>query len=260
MNPKKKHLLPTLIMDSDHESVQEFAHQHAGSSRKPIDQAVSLYYAVRDEIRYNPYTFELSVNGLKASTTLAVGEAWCVPKAALLAACCRLMGIPARLGFADVRNHLSTKRLREQMKTDVFHWHGYTATYLDGKWVKSTPAFNVELCEKFRLRTLDFDGQNDSIYHPFDLDGNKHMDYIQFRGEYDDVPLEEMQESFKKLNRSISFVTEDANLPFTIYSDSSLNYCIQQRSSSIHTQIPICPPSGCLQAAEGPSCIRSCRA
>ena len=121
MNPTKQHLLPTPIIDSDHESVQEFAHQHVGISRKPIDQTVNLYYAVRDGIRYNPYKFDLSVKCLKASTTLAVGEAWCVPKAALLAACCRLMGIPARLGFADVRNHLSTKRMREQMKTDVFH-------------------------------------------------------------------------------------------------------------------------------------------
>jgi len=121
------------------------------------------------------------------------------------------MGIPARVGFADVRNHLSTERMREQMKTDVFHWHGYTAIYLGGKWVKSTPAFNIELCKKFRLRTLDFDGQNDSIYHPFDLDGNKHMDYILFRGEYDDVPLEEMQESFKDLYSSFSFATEGSN-------------------------------------------------
>jgi hypothetical protein len=101
--------------------------------------------------------------------------------------------------------------MREHMKTDVFHWHGYTTIHLGGKWVKATPAFNIELCEKFRLRTLDFDGQTDSIYHPFDLDGNRHMDYIRFRGEYDDVPLEEMQAFFKKLFHTTSFVTSDAN-------------------------------------------------
>ncbi len=102
MKPKKQHLQPTPIIDSDHETVQAFTHQHVGSSGSPTDQAVSLYYAVRDRIRYNPYRFELSVSGLKASTTLAVGEAWCIPKAALLAACCRVMGIPARVGYADV--------------------------------------------------------------------------------------------------------------------------------------------------------------
>ncbi len=211
MNQNDQHLRPTPIIDSDHEAVQAFAHQHAGNSGNSIDQAVSLYYAVRDGIRYNPYKFDLTINGLKASTTLAEGEAWCVPKAALLAACCRVMDIPARVGYADVRNHLSTKRMREAMQTDVFHWHGYTTIFLGGKWVKATPAFNVELCEKFRLRTLDFDGQNDSIYHPFDLDGNRHMDYILFRGEYDDVPLEEMQETFEEVYNRLSSSTVAAS-------------------------------------------------
>ena len=211
MNQNQQHLQPTPIIDSDHKAVQAFARQHAVKSGNPVDQAVSLYYVVRDGIRYNPYKFELTVNGLKASTTLVEGEAWCVPKAALLAACCRVMGIPARVGYADVRNHLSTKRMREYMKTDIFHWHGYTTIYLNGKWVKATPAFNVELCDKFRLRTLEFDGQNDSIYHPFDLDGNKHMDYILFRGEYDDVPLEEIQDTFRDVYNRLSEQTIQAN-------------------------------------------------
>ncbi|SHK93374.1 Transglutaminase-like superfamily protein [Desulfatibacillum alkenivorans DSM 16219] len=209
MNPQKEHLQPTPIINSDHESVIAFARENAGKSDNPVDQAVSLYYAVRDGIRYNPYKFVLTVEGLKASTTLEVGEAWCVPKAALLAACCRVMGIPARVGYADVRNHLSTKRMREQMQTNVFHWHGYNTIYLNGKWVKATPAFNVELCEKFRLRTLEFDGENDSIYHPFDLDGNKHMDYINFRGEYDDVPLAEMIKTFQGLYGEDAFANVD---------------------------------------------------
>lgn len=211
MNPTKQHLQATPIIDSDHESVRAFTHRHAGPSTQPTEQAVSLYYAVRDRIRYNPYTFDLILQSIKASTTLERGEAWCSPKAALLAACCRVLGIPARVGFADVRNHLSTARMREQMKTDVFHWHGYTSIHLDGKWLKATPAFNIELCEKFHLKALDFDGQNDSLYHPFDLDGNKFMDYIRFRGEYDDVPLEEMRLSLESLYGMHSFVTEGAD-------------------------------------------------
>ena len=211
MKPQKEHLQATAIINSDHESVIAFARDHAGSSSNPVDQAISLYYAVRDGIRYNPYKFILTVEGLKASTTLEVGEAWCVPKAALLAACCRVIGIPARVGYADVQNHLSTKRMREQMQTDIFHWHGYNTIYLNEKWVKATPAFNVELCEKFRLRTLEFDGENDSIYHPFDLDGNKHMDYINFRGEYDDVPLDEMIKTFQGLYGEEAFANQNAD-------------------------------------------------
>ena len=211
MEPRPEHLRSTAIIDSDHEAVREFAFRHAGSSSNQTDQAVRLYYAVRDGIRYNPYLFDLTVDGLKASTTLEAGESWCVPKAALLAACCRVLGMPTQVGFADVRNHLSTERMREKMKTDIFHWHGYTSIYLNRKWVKATPAFNLELCEKFRLKPLEFNGQEDSIFHSWDLDGHRHMEYLHFRGDYDDVPLEEMRESFAEILGSLEPSLKDAD-------------------------------------------------
>ncbi len=211
MSQGDSQLKSTLIIDFDHESVQTFIDKHTIAPGNHIDQAVHFYYAVRDGIRYNPYTFELTVNGLKASTTIEAGEAWCIPKAALLAACCRAKGIPARLGFADVRNHLSTARMREQMQTDIFKWHGYTAIYLEGKWVKATPAFNIELCDKFRFKPLEFDGKNDSIYHPFDQEGNKHMEYLKFRGEFDDVPLEQIRVTLTKDIEHLRFTDEDAD-------------------------------------------------
>ena len=189
-------LRPTPFVDSDHPKVTEFSNRHTEGAQTDLGRAVKLYYAVRDGIRYDPYNLVLTVEGMRASTTLAIGRAWCVPKAALLAACCRSLGIPARLGFADVRNHLSTARLREVLGTDVFYFHGYTAIELGGTWVKATPAFNIELCEKFRIQPLDFDGTKDSIYHPFDLEGRKHMEYLRFRGEHDDVPLDEMMAVF----------------------------------------------------------------
>lgn len=189
-------LKPSPIVNFDDPAVAEFAKKNSGISSDPAARAVALYYAVRDGIRYDPYSLEMSVEGLRASTTLATGRGWCVAKAILLAACCRCILIPARLGFADVRNHLSTERMRQAMKTDIFYWHGYTAIYINGNWVKATPAFNVELCEKFRLKPLEFDGQHDSLYHPFDLSGNKHMEYIRYRGEFEDVPVEQITETF----------------------------------------------------------------
>jgi hypothetical protein len=84
------------------------------------------------------------------------------------------------------------------MNTDVFYWHGYTAIQLGGKWVKATPAFNIELCEKFRIKPLEFDGSQDSIYHPFDLEGRKHMEYLRFHDEYDDLPLDDIMAAFLK--------------------------------------------------------------
>jgi transglutaminase-like putative cysteine protease len=189
-------LNPTPYIDSDHPSVVEFAERHAQGVQNDIERAVKLYYAVRDGVRYDPYSLALTVEGLRASTTVESQRGWCVPKAIMLAACCRAQGIPARLGFADVRNHLSTERLRRFLGTDVFYYHGYTAIELGGKWVKATPAFNIELCEKFRIKPLDFDGTEDSIYHPFDLEGRKHMEYLRFHGEYDDMPLDQMVACF----------------------------------------------------------------
>lgn len=190
-------LKPSAIVDGDHPAVRSFAAEHSGGS-DARGRAVALYYAVRDGFRYDPYALDLTPQGVSASRVLALGHGWCVTKAVLLAAACRALGIPARLGYADVRNHLSTERMRRTMRTDVFYWHGYTAILLDGRWVKATPAFNLSLCEKFRLQPLEFDGREDSIYHPFDLAGNRHMEYLNFRGEFADVPLDEMRATFAR--------------------------------------------------------------
>lgn len=187
----------TAFMDFDHPAVKAFALDHAkGESDR--ERAVSLYYAVRDGFRYDPYQFDVSVAGLRASTVLAQGHGWCVNKAVLLAAVCRAVGIPARLGFADVRNHLSTERMRQSMDTDIFFYHGYTDILVDGEWRKATPAFNVELCDKFGLFPLEFDGVSDSIYHSFDKSGQRHMEYIRFRGEFADVPLQDILDTFDR--------------------------------------------------------------
>lgn len=192
------YLQPSPVVDFDNSTVAEFAKANAGDSADPGERAVNLYYAVRDGVRYDPYSIDLSIAGLRASTTLHSRRGWCVAKAVLLAACCRTLGIPARLGFADVRNHLTTQRMRELMKTDIFFWHGYTSIWLNGSWIKATPAFNIGLCERFRLRPLDFDGKSDSIYHPFDLEGKKHMEYLTYRGELADVPIDRIEETFRR--------------------------------------------------------------
>lgn len=192
------YLAPATIVDSDHPEVQAYAHAHMGERDDPTARAIALYYAIRDGIRYDGYEIDLTPRGLSASEALRRGRGWCVSKAVLLAACCRIAGVPARLGYADVRNHLSTARMRDLMGTDVFHWHGYTDLYLNDRWVKATPAFNIELCQRFRLKPLEFDGREDSIYHPFDEDGNRHMEYLRYRGEFADVPLAQIREDFAR--------------------------------------------------------------
>lgn len=189
-------LAPTALIDSTHPEVRAFAERH-GRGASGTERAIALYYAVRDGFRYDPYRIDLRPEGMRASSVLAAGYGWCVPKAALLAAVARAAGIPARVGYADVRNHLSTERMRATMSTDVFIWHGYTELWLEDAWRKSTPAFNVELCERFGLHPLEFDGRGDSIYHPFDRAGNRHMEYLQDRGSFAEVPLERIVGDFR---------------------------------------------------------------
>jgi transglutaminase-like putative cysteine protease len=193
-----QYLHPGTFIDSDHPSILALVDSLIDPQDDDISKAVTLYYRVRDGLRYNPYNIALTPAGYLASATLAAGEGWCVPKALVLAALCRAAGIPARVGYADVRNHLSTERLRQAMQTDIFYFHGYTSLYLNGRWVKATPAFNIELCEKFGLRPLEFNGLEDSLYHEFDMEGNRHMEYLKDRGEYLDLPFDELMAVMRK--------------------------------------------------------------
>ena len=210
-------LAPTPVVDADHPRVVEFAESRAAGATDPRERAVRLYHAVRDEIRYDPYAPASTVATIRASATLETRRAWCVPKAVLLAAACRALGIPARLGFADVRNHLSTARMRERMQTEIFYWHGYTSILVaDGgtRWVKATPAFNLELCDKFGFLPLEFDGEADSLYHPFDREGHRHMEYVHERGEFDDLPLDAMQATFAEKYPNMAFDVRDEGADF----------------------------------------------
>jgi transglutaminase-like putative cysteine protease len=177
--------------------VVDFAKNHV-KGKNLREKAVSLYYAVRDEIRYNPFVDFSNDAVFRGSHCLETGQGFCIGKAALYAACARASGIPARVGFADVKNHLTTPALRARMGTDLFVYHGFTEVELDGRWVKATPAFNLELCKRFKVKPLEFDGREDSIFHPFDEEDRRHMEYLRLRGSFADVPVEEIKRAFRE--------------------------------------------------------------
>jgi transglutaminase-like putative cysteine protease len=187
---------PADLIDSGHPEIVAFADRTAGGG-DARERALRLYYAVRDGLRYDPYNTPLRREAYRASATLAAGHGFCINKAGVMAAACRAAGIPARVGYADVRNHMTTRRLTEFMGSDVFYYHGYTQVWLDGRWVKATPAFNKELTEKFGLKPLEWDGVADSIYHPFDKSGRRHMEYLAYRGAFADIPFAEIHAAFR---------------------------------------------------------------
>jgi transglutaminase-like putative cysteine protease len=191
-------LQSTEFIDSDSDNIRNFAEETARTFPSQLDKAVALYYRVRDGIRYTPYLDFGEPEMYRASSVLRNGYGFCISKASLLAACGRALEIPSRVGFADVTNHLNTPRLREINGGDLMRWHAFTEFYLRGGWVKATPAFNLELCTRFRVKPLEFNGREDSIFHPFDADERKHMEYVHERGSFADVPFAAIIATYKK--------------------------------------------------------------
>lgn len=193
----RAYLEPGRFVDSDHPEVRAFARIAAADAADATQKAVRLYYAVRDGIPYDAYYVGEEPRFFRASDCLRTGRGFCIPKAALLAAAGRAVGIPTRVGYADVRNHLTTRKLLELVGGDLFVWHGLTEFYLEGRWVKATPAFNLSLCERFGVRPLEFDGRHDSLFHEYDRAGRRHMEYVAQRGSYPDVPYETILAAFR---------------------------------------------------------------
>lgn len=196
-------LAPGTFIDSDSPPVTTFATQAIAGLADPRAAILRLYAVVRDTIVYDPYVNFADPANYQASGVLAAGRGFCIGKSALLAASARVIGIPARVGFADVRNHLTSPRLYEKTKTDVFLWHSYTELYLSGRWVKATPAFDRALCDRINLQPLEFDGSTDSLFQPFDQVGRRHMEYLRDHGTFADVPFDTIRAEFLTMYPSL---------------------------------------------------------
>jgi transglutaminase-like putative cysteine protease len=188
--PNPIYLAPTEIIDSTHPKIRNYAMTVVGTSSDTLERAIRLYLAVRDGIRYDPYTPFHRPEHYRASWVLERGRAFCIPKVSLLCALGRACHIPSRVGFATVKNHLATKQLIDFLGSNVFVYHGFVEFHLEGKWVKATPAFNRELCEKHQVEPLEFNGREDSLFHPYNQENRKYMEYVKYHGTYSDIPVE----------------------------------------------------------------------
>jgi transglutaminase-like putative cysteine protease len=195
-----QYLSSTEIIDSDNQFIIDYAADVLKNTEDdPISKAIKLYYAVRDDIWYDPYLPFYRPEHYRASHVLKKGRAFCIGKASLLCALGRVCGIPSRVGFATVRNHLATRQLIEFLGTDLFVYHGFVEFFLADNWVKATPAFNIELCRKHRVLPLEFNGREDSIFHPFNTDKKQFMEYVDDHGTYVDIPVDEIVIGWEKI-------------------------------------------------------------
>lgn len=178
------YLSPAEFIDSDHRSITALAAELCVDTDGERAAARAIYRFVRD-LTYEGDDFE-DPEIFRASSVLAAGHGYCVSKASLGVALARAAGIPARIGFADVRNHLASARLLHAFGTDTFAWHGYVELHLDGSWVKASPTFDPETCGRAGVPLLEFDGVHDALLQAFD--GDRSMDYIKWHGSFHDVP------------------------------------------------------------------------
>ena len=193
----EEYLSPAKFIDSDHPLIIEFTKKHTSKNASDIENAVALYKAVRDDIAYTPYWDFNDPETFRASNCLKTTKGMCQSKAAFLAATARVANIPSRIGFADVVNHLSSQKFLDLLGTNVFRWHAYTDLFLDGKWVKSTPSFDTELCKAFNVPPLEFNGVDDSLFQSMNSDDQKFMEYIADHGTYADIPHAQIIGEFK---------------------------------------------------------------
>ena len=179
-----------------------------GDATTQRDKAVKLFYAVRDGIKYNPWVEAYKIETNIVSRIIEYGQGYCVQKAIVLIALARHEGIPARLGLADIINHLAEGALLEAMGTNLFTCHGYAELYLDGQWIKATPAFDIAMCEKKSLPPVEFNGGGDAVFPSTDKKERRYVEYITFHGVFADLPFEFIMDKWEEVYPSLKGVIE----------------------------------------------------
>lgn len=185
----KRYTEATANLDYNHERIQDLINRHVHADMTDKEKAIALYLAVRDGWRYTASVIFFRTEEWMASNIMKRPEGHCLDKAILLVSCLRGAGIPARMHLAKVKNHIAAEQLIERLGTDELTPHGMVDVYVDHKWLKISPAFNKELCDRLNVDPLDFDGEQDSIFQQFDRAGGQFMEYLEDYGHFEDVPL-----------------------------------------------------------------------
>lgn len=189
----EKYLKCTEFIDCDNKLIKDKAYKVTEGLQTDREKAVALYYLVRDEVKHNAYAPLYDLDRYKASKILEAGNGVCQQKAILLVALARAVGIPARIGLVDVRDHLISDTFREMIGgVNILPLHGYAELYIDGRWIHASPAYDIETCRRKRFVPVEFDGVHDVKDSPYDLDGKPHVEHLKYHGPYDDFPWDEI--------------------------------------------------------------------
>ncbi|MFX1444058.1 MAG: transglutaminase family protein [Promethearchaeota archaeon] len=191
---------PTKFFDFNKSKVKQRALDITENFDSDKEKAKALFYWVRDTIKYNMQLFvPIIVNNFKASKVMQKRQGFCVSKSILLSTLARAVGIPARIHLVDLINHLVSQKVIDFMGTDVMFYHGFSEFFLDNKWVKLTPSFDQDTAIRGGfLPMVEFDGNNDAVFPPYDINGKKFGEYVGDRGVHADLPLDEIDKVFRE--------------------------------------------------------------
>ncbi|SHG48180.1 Transglutaminase-like superfamily protein [Thermosyntropha lipolytica DSM 11003] len=185
----EEYLQSDYCVNYDHPLIQNFIKDNNIMQLSPVERAVKLFYIVRDDIAYNMYAaFERDGHAYQASTILKKANGWCLQKAILLCALARAAEIPTRFVMVTMKNHKAQEEVFKTLGTNIFTPHTFNEFYLNGKWVKADATFDKNLCQKAGDPAVEFDGVNDALLPPYDLNGNRLIEYIEYLGTYSSIP------------------------------------------------------------------------
>lgn len=192
------YLSPTYFFDYESDEIQDLVSDFKNTSLSEKEITIALYNKVRDTWRYDPYSLSFNKEKYRASEIVKRPKGHCIDKSIILIAGLRALGIPARIHLAKVKNHIGVERLIEKFGSNELTPHGMVDAYINGKWLKLSPTFNVSLCEMLNVAPLDFDGENDAVLQEFSADGTQFMEYLEDYGHFEDVPMEFMERNARE--------------------------------------------------------------
>ena len=185
-----EYLNSTYFFNYEHPGVKLFVEKNTSRTQTPTENAIQLFYAVRDGWQYKAEKIFFHKKDWQTSSILKRESGHCMDKANVLIAAFRLIGLPARLHLVKVRNHIAAERVMEKFQTDELTPHAFAEVYLRQKWIAVTPTFNQALCEKLDVEPLDWDGASNALFQQFSRSGHQFMEYLADYGHFADLPFD----------------------------------------------------------------------
>ncbi|HAS47048.1 MAG TPA: transglutaminase [Microscillaceae bacterium] len=210
-----EYLDPAEFIDSNDEAVKAYAYQVTKGLKYDTEKAVELFYAVRDDFKFDLNHIDLHPSKLKASALVKRGVGTDIEKSTLLAATARAVGIPSRVSFSNLRSNLTAEQLGTVLQSDLLVFHSYTELWMGNHWVKLSPAFNQEACDYLDLPPLDFGIPEEKVFEKHHKSRRRYLKYVHQYGSFADLPYDLYISELRKHYPHLFKMVDAANEPFS---------------------------------------------